>query len=382
MRYPEFLKKGDTIGFAAPSFGCATEPYRSAFDNALKTFRKMGYGVLLGPNCYKGDGIGISTAPEACGRELTELWCGDLGECSAIMACGGGELMCETMEYADLDRICSAEPKWYAGYSDNTNFIFPLVTICDTAAIYAPCAPAFGMDPWHKNLHDTMALLNGTKHIVRTYGTWESEGLKSPENPLAPYNCTEKTVLKIYAPADGGARADGNAQTDGNASTTGNISGRTFLYGGYRYRSGKKDGVEMHGRLLGGCLDILANLCGTKMDRVKAFSKRYEQDGIIWALESCDLTTMSMRRAMWQLDSAGWFDTAKGFLIGRPYHFHEPMLRLDQYDAFMEIAGRHGVPVVMDADIGHLPPMMPLIMGSLADVRAKGNVLTVDMKLQ
>jgi muramoyltetrapeptide carboxypeptidase LdcA involved in peptidoglycan recycling len=48
----------------------------------------------------------------------------------------------------------------------------------------------------------------------------------------------------------------------------------------------------------------------------------------------------------------------------------------------MEIEGRHGVPVVMDADIGHLPPMMPLIMGSLADVRAKGNVLTVDMKLQ
>ena len=27
MRYPEFLSEGGTIGFVAPSFGCATEPY-------------------------------------------------------------------------------------------------------------------------------------------------------------------------------------------------------------------------------------------------------------------------------------------------------------------------------------------------------------------
>ena len=35
----------------------------------------------------------------------------------------------------------------------------------------------------------------------------------------------------------------------------------------------------------------------------------------------------------------------------------------------------------MDADIGHVPPMMPLIMGSLAEVHAADNMLRVDMKL-
>jgi len=35
MRYPKDLAKGGTIGFLAPSFGCNTEPYRSAFDHAL-----------------------------------------------------------------------------------------------------------------------------------------------------------------------------------------------------------------------------------------------------------------------------------------------------------------------------------------------------------
>ena len=73
MRYPEFLKDGGTIGFAAPSFGCNIEPYRSAFDNALKRFREMGYGTVLGPNCYEGSGLGISNKPEICGKELNDM---------------------------------------------------------------------------------------------------------------------------------------------------------------------------------------------------------------------------------------------------------------------------------------------------------------------
>ena len=43
MRFPMNLRPGGTIGFLAPSFGCATEPYYSGFQNALKTFEKMGY---------------------------------------------------------------------------------------------------------------------------------------------------------------------------------------------------------------------------------------------------------------------------------------------------------------------------------------------------
>lgn len=53
MRYPQFLPEKGTIGFVAPSFGCATEPYYTAFLNAQKKFQKMGYGLDLGPNCYE-----------------------------------------------------------------------------------------------------------------------------------------------------------------------------------------------------------------------------------------------------------------------------------------------------------------------------------------
>lgn len=41
-----------------------------------------------------------------------------------LISCGGGELMCEILPYVDFDRIKAAKPKWYLGYSDNTNFTF------------------------------------------------------------------------------------------------------------------------------------------------------------------------------------------------------------------------------------------------------------------
>lgn len=71
----EKLSEHGTIGFVAPSFGCATEPYHTAFLNAQKKFREMGHPLDLGPNCYADCGIGISNTPEACGRELAEYYC-------------------------------------------------------------------------------------------------------------------------------------------------------------------------------------------------------------------------------------------------------------------------------------------------------------------
>ena len=44
MRYPDFLKPGGTLGFIAPSFGCATEPYISCFNAAQERFRPVRRG--------------------------------------------------------------------------------------------------------------------------------------------------------------------------------------------------------------------------------------------------------------------------------------------------------------------------------------------------
>ena len=139
---------------------------------------------------------------------------------------------------------------------------------------------------------------------------------------------------------------------------------------------------DMKGRLIGGGLDILVNLCGTRFDKVTEFNDKYKDDGIIWFLESCDLNMLSYRRAMWELDEAGWFTNTKGFIIGRPLHFGENIMGLDQYKAVYDVLSKYKVPIIMDADLGHLPPAIPIISGSMATVRAGEGKWEIDMEFK
>lgn len=54
-------------------------------------------------------------------------------------------------------------------------------------------------------------------------------------------------------------------------------------------------------------------------------------------------------------------------------------MNLNQYQAVLQTAGRKNVPVIMDVDLGHRPPMMPLVVGSLAKVTAAENSIRVEM---
>ncbi|MBD5455424.1 MAG: LD-carboxypeptidase [Lachnospiraceae bacterium] len=348
MRYPEFLKENGTIGFVAPSFGCDEEPYISAFKNAQNKWKEAGYKLDLGPNCYVAEGVGISNTPEKCGRELTEYYVREENDC--LISCGGGELMCEILNHVDFDAVKKAAPKWYMGYSDNTNMTFLLTTLCDTASIYGPCAASFGMEPWHPSIADAFALLTGEKLIFESYDKWEKESVKDAENPLLPYNCTEPLNISMFVP-------------DGQGSMK------------------RTEEASMEGRLLGGCMDCLVNLLGTKFDKVNDFTERYKEDGIIWFLEACDLNVFGIRRAMWQMENAGWFQHVKGFLIGRPLN-GEAMMNLDHFEAVLSTAGKYQVPVIMDVDLGHFSPMMPLITGSMAKINGQKGKIQVSMVLK
>ena len=247
MRYPEFIKKGDCIGFCAPSFGCSIEPYRTAFDHTQEVFAGLGYQTVCGPNAYAGDGIGISTSPDKCGKEFMDMMLSS--EVGAIISCGGGELMCEILKYVDFTRLAQSKPKWFMGYSDNTNLTFLLTTLSDTAAIYGPCAGSFGMEPWHAAIGDAFALLNGEKLEMTGYSAYEINPDKNAEHPLEPYACTEPRKIVAFDPARGVLKKE--------AGTV----------------------VDFSGRLVGGCMDVLAMLCGS-MTGWKRFLKSTAATGL------------------------------------------------------------------------------------------------------
>lgn len=351
MRYPEFLKAGGSIGYIAPSFGPTVEPYTTLFQSVREKFACLGYSQVLGPNCFATDGVGKSSTPENCGAEINDFFTND--RCDVIISCGGGETMCEDLPFVDFEAMAKATPKWYMGYSDNTNLVFTLPTLCDTAAIYGPNICDFGQKPLHPAVDDAWNVLtgrladNGAIH-VHSYPLWEKDKIRDGENPFEPYNVTEPFEMVLF---------DGkNVSTDAE--------------------------VQFSGRLIGGCLDCLVNLCGTRFDKVSSFLEKYKDDGFIWFMEACDFSAMSIRRALWQLDNAGWFKYAKGFLIGRPCNYDSNVLGVDRHNAVLVNLAKYGVPILMDLDIGHLPPQMPIIAGSVGVVDAGHNRFEMDMFLR
>ena len=93
MRYPHFLACNGNIGFVAPSFGCATEPYITGFKKAQERFKNLGYGIVNGPNVYEANGIGISNTPELCGQELTDMYTSDKSDVKFLVVLTGIRLL-------------------------------------------------------------------------------------------------------------------------------------------------------------------------------------------------------------------------------------------------------------------------------------------------
>ena len=344
MIYPAPIKPGDTIGLVAPSFGAVIEPYATRLKSAIERFEARGYHVRTAPSVYKSDGLGISTNPADAAADVMKFYLDD--SIDALISVGGGELMNETISHIDFKRLGEAEPKWFLGYSDNTRFIFPMACGQGIAGIYGPCATGFGKE-WEKSELDAFSILEGTKRVFSGYSRCERpDDDTRTEDPLAPYQITAETKLLSFIPEHG----------------------KLVPYEG--------TDVRFSGILMGGCLDVLANLAGTPYDNAKNFSSSCDEK-IVWVLEACDLNPMSIRRSLWCLKHNGWFESAGGFVIGRPLAaWGAEMMGVDQYNAVTDVLGELQVPVIMDAPVGHIPPMMPLIIGAYADVSAE-NCLTV-----
>ncbi len=383
MRIPKSIKSGDTIGLVAPSFGATTEPYKTRLEAAIRKFEQRGYKVRAAESCYMDDGLGISTDPVKAAKDLVDFYLDE--SIDAVISVGGGELMNETISHVDFEKLKAAPPKWYVGYSDNTNMIFPMALIANVAGIYAPCATGFGKN-WEATEEYTFAILEGTKNVFSGLPFFELPDDETRTlNPIAPYHLTEPRILRTFVPENVSAQTAFPAAPAETAAFPAAPAENTSAplqvpsaasESWFKEISGQS--VSMKGLLLGGCLDILENLSGTKYAPVREFLKT--QGPVIWAIEACDLSVMAIRRTLWHLRAQGWFDTAAGFLIGRPLAaFRQEFGGVDAYNAVTGPLAGLSVPIIMDAEIGHISPMLPLVIGSHAEISVSGNDLTLRM---
>lgn len=320
MKQPDFLYKGDTIDRIAPSFGITTEPYITRFKNALDVFKKLGYSLRLGKNVYRADGLASSASPKERAEEFRTAYFSDS---KLLLSVGGGEREVDRLPYLDFKKIKEAKPKWFLGSSDNTNLAFTLTTIAGVMSIYSSNAPSYFSFPLCYAEKDAIRRLSGEKE-------YKGYSYFSPpfetNNPLEPLHLTEK---KIITPI--------------------------------HYQS------EVKGTRIGGCLDCLLTLCGTRFDQRKEFQSKHKE-GLIFYLESCDLNPLAIYRGLIQLREAGWFNNTNRFLFGRPLCQKQEILSIDSKKAiFTALEGFHK-PRLLDVDLGHIPPSLPFKNGAEAKV--------------
>ncbi|ESL02828.1 LD-carboxypeptidase [Catonella morbi ATCC 51271] len=327
MNIPDFIKKGDIIGVTAPSAGFTEQVDLTKLENAKFNLSEKGYEVIETCNVRKCE-KGRSSTGKKRAEEFLSLIRNE--EVKYILSASGGDFLMEMLEYQDYELI-KANPKWIQGYSDNTGLIYPITTICDMATVYSGNVGDYGMSLWHDGVKNNLKLLEGKNIEQKEFDLFENEYVKKVTG-YEGYNLTDKVK--------------------------------------YEFVSENKS-ESFTGRLLGGCLDVLIMLCGTKYDKTEEFVRKYKEDGIIWYLESFDLSSARIQCALWQLKEAGWFEGAKGFLFGRPCFFREEY-ETDFNEAVKTALDSINLPIITGCDIGHRPPRLTMINGLVAEISFDG----------
>ena len=332
MIYPKNLEHGYKIGVTATSAGFVEETDMVRLENGVRHFEELGYPVIVTDNVRTCDKGRSSDGPTRA-RELMELI--QNPEVRSIIAASGGDYLVEMLPYLDYEMI-KANPKWMQGYSDTTGLTFTVTTNLDIATLYANNFGAFGMKNWHSSLGDNLSVLEGQDIIQRSFEQYQ-DGFQSRITGLEEFDLQKEVQWKNLYTAD----------------------------------YNKKNELVIKGRALGGCLDVCLNLVGTRYDKVKEFSKRYQQDKILWFLESFALGSDALYRGLWQLREAGWFEHASGFVFGRPcmYDMNEG---IPYEEAVLTALGELNLPIILDADIGHKPPQFTMVNGAIATIFSHG----------
>ena len=337
MIYPEFIRERDTIGVSAPSAGL-TEPLRiNTLNNAVKKFEEKGYKILLTPNVRKNED-GVSSSATIRSLELASLY--QNKDVKAIICATGGEFLVEMLSCFDFS-VVQKNIKWLQGYSDPTGLLFTITTNLDIATIYGSNFAGFGMDTWHESLENNLYVLEGKLMMQKSFARYESMRVDM---------VTGREGYHLDTPV-------------------------------YWKTLNQEEEVSFKGRIIGGCIDIITELFGTRFDKTKEFIEKYKGDGIIWYFDNCELSMEDMVRTLWKFKDNGWFQYTTGIIWGRSATNYSNM-GITLEDALNRVLGDLDLPIIIDADIGHVPPRMTIINGAYTMVYCKDGKGTLEFQLK
>lgn len=323
IRYAKKLEQGDTIGITAVSLSANLDK----IDKAINKLKSFGFNVLETKNVRNNSSNFVSSNDEQRAKEFLELFFDE--NVRHIIAARGGEFAIDVIPYLhnNKEELKKAKDiKYIQGYSDISLINFYLTTNYNIATLNSGNISEFAMEKYYISLQDNIKLLKGeidnNKFIQISFDKYQKEEL---EAGVTSYNLTEDVEYKILDEYN-------NAFFDG--------------------------------RIIGGCIDVITQVLGTRYDNTANFCNQFKE-GTIWYIDNFGLDSLELYRRLLQMKNAGWFCNVKGFLFGRTINdISNPNFSYEY--ALKKALGDLGVRIVYDVDIGHVPPQFTIINGSSA----------------
>lgn len=315
MIIPKFLEKGDTIGVTACSCGVLKKIEK--YEKSIQHFIDDGYKIIETNNVRTMGPVSSDAITRV--RELRELY--ENKDVAMIIIASGGDYLYDILSYIDYNLIRKSV-KWIVGSSDPTSLLFIITTNLDIATIYSPCnLSGMAMNNLHESLVNYMEIIKGNLVKQIKYDYYEKEELNSSND----YNLdTKNEWIKINF-----------------------------------------ENCDLSGIIIGGCIECLKDVIGTKYDKTLEFIEKYKDDRIIWYFDVFAMSYENLHNTLLQFKNAGWFKYTDLILIGKVKYPSTEDMTLYVNDIKSAL---NGVNVVFNYDIGHVKPSFTIINGSRTQV--------------
>lgn len=225
----------------------------------------------------------------------------------------GGDFLYETLELLNYEKLVQKNI-WVMGYSDPSTLLYILTTKYDLATIYGFNAKSF----------DDKILLDYQKNALEIV----------TGNLLVQKSFMDRETFSI----------------NGDFTSSGII--------------------------IGGCLDAIRYLFGTKLDKTKEFIEKYRDKNIIWYFDIYAMNSVDLYLTLLQMDMMGYFKYSSTFLFGT-IHYPEVIDEMEYSTVLYKVFGRKNI--VYNANIGHVKPTFTIINGSYVHLKYENKELEMQM---
>jgi muramoyltetrapeptide carboxypeptidase LdcA involved in peptidoglycan recycling len=315
------LRRGDTIGIVSPSWGGAAKfPHR--LERGMAQLAALGYDVKVGRHALNTLGF-VSDHPEHRVSDFHDLFADP--SVRLVLAAIGGDHSCHLLPLLDFELIRN-NPKPLVGFSD--------VTVLNVAIWQAAGLVTFNGPALLTDFAEHPEMLAYTRDwFSRAVAGAGAIGRITP----APA-WTEETP-------DWAAKSDLERPRVMQPS-----NGWTWLKGG----SGE-------GMLIGGCLESLQHLRGTR------FWPDWHEAILFFETSEERPSPATVDGILMDYENMGVFEDLRGMLVGRPMRYSDAQ-KAQLREVILDRTRRYDFPIVTDMDFGHTSPQFTIPIGCRARI--------------